>query len=142
MAIIYETANFTLETHEKPEVDRLDGGHLKINPKVKVRDRTELKIAQLIELAKLTALAGKAFVKGMAERGIEIGRINYQDNGNWKPELHIHLYGRAIKAKYQKFGDPIIPGHKPEYQPLNDEDIKAIQRQIEIIKNNEQGWDI
>ena len=40
---------------------------------------------------------------GLKNRGIELGRINYQDNGNWRQELHIHLYGRAKNSKYQKF---------------------------------------
>ena len=33
MAKIYETKNFIVESHEKPEVDRTEGGHIKISPK-------------------------------------------------------------------------------------------------------------
>ena len=53
----------------------------------------------------LTMLIGEAMIIGLNNRGIDIGRINYQDNGNWgvfKPEdpfLHVHLYGRAKSAK-------------------------------------------
>lgn len=130
MALIFETKNFTLESHEQPEVDRLDGGHIKINPKVKVVDRTELSPQLAIELMRLTIVAGKALVDGMKKQGVSIGRINYQDNGNWKPELHIHLYGRAVDATQQKFGDPIIPGHKDSYQPLTAQDIESIRAAI------------
>jgi diadenosine tetraphosphate (Ap4A) HIT family hydrolase len=133
MALIYETENFTLESHEQPEVDRLDGGHIKINPKVPVVDRTQLTPVLAVELMRFTIVAGKALIAGMKKQGIDIGRINYQDNGNWKPELHIHLYGRAVSATQQKFGDPIIPGHKDTYQPLTAEDVKILQDEIERI---------
>ena len=121
--IIYETKNFIVESHEQPEVDRLEGGHIKISPKVEVEDRTKLTAKQAIELMRLTTVTGEALVKMMSSIGVEIGRINYQDNGNWKPSLHVHLYGRARTAIMQKFGDPIKPGHKEEYKPLNNSDV-------------------
>lgn len=65
--------------------------------------------------------------------GIELHRVNYQDNGNWRPEQHLHLYGRAKTAKYQKAGDPIIPGHKDEYQILKDKDIAGLQKEIATL---------
>lgn len=109
MAYIYETENFILESHEHPEVDRLEGGHLKISPKIVVEDRTKLTPKQAIELMRLTIAAGEAMIQAMKQIGVDIGRINYQDNGNRIPELHIHLYGRAKDAKMQKYGNPIIP---------------------------------
>ena len=133
MAIIYESANFLLESHEQPEVDRLEGGHIKISPKVSVVDRTQLTPKQAIELIRMTIVAGKALVAGMKKQGISIGRINYQDNGNWKPQLHIHLYGRATTAIMQKYGDPITPGHKEVYHPLNGSDIEAIKDEIKTL---------
>ena len=70
---------------------------------------------------------------GMKKQGVEIGRINYQDNGNWKPHLHIHLYCRALDAKIQKYGDPITPGHKEGFMPLNKEDINIVRKEIETL---------
>ena len=99
MAIIYETENFTLESHEYPEVDRLDWWHLKINPKIPVEDRSFLSPRQSIELMRFTTISWLAMKQWMAKRWVKIWRINYQDNWNRKPELHIHLYGRAIDAK-------------------------------------------
>lgn len=133
MALIYETSHFILESHDQPEVDRLDGGHIKISPKVPVVDRTQLTPQQAIELMRLTIIAGRALVAGMKRQGVDIGRINYQDNGNWKPQLHIHLYGRARAATQQPFGDPIVPGHKESYSALNQQDIDAIRAEIEQL---------
>lgn len=141
MAIIYEAENFIIESHEKPEIDRLEGGHITISPKIEVEDRTKLTARQAIELIRLTIVAGEALVKMMASIGVEIGRINYQDNGNWKPSLHIHLYGRAKNAVMQKFGDPIIPGHKEKYKPLTDNDIEILKKDIETKLREEKYSD-
>lgn len=141
--LIVQTDNFTLESHEKPEVSRTDGGHLVINPKTPVTDRTELPPKHVIELALLTNVAGSAFRDGMMERGIELGRINYQDNGNWRQELHVHLYGRAVSAAYQTYGEPIKAARRPEdksvQEPLNAADIAAI-RKYAIVHNTEPGY--
>ncbi|KKP68339.1 MAG: hypothetical protein UR66_C0006G0040 [Candidatus Moranbacteria bacterium GW2011_GWE1_35_17] len=138
MAIIYETENFILESHEKPEVDRLEGGHIKISPKIGIEDRTKLTPKQAIELMRLTMLAGEAMKTAMGKSGVEIGRINYQDNGNWTPHLHIHLYGRVKDATIQKYGDPIISGHREEYKPLNGEDIENMEKAIDDLLKEEK----
>lgn len=146
MAIIFESKNFIIESHESPEVDRLEGGHIKISPKVEVEDRTKLTPKQVIEMSKLTMVAGEALVKMMAKIGVVIGRINYQDNGNWKPSLHVHLYGRAKNALMQKYGNPIIPGHKEEYKPLTLEDIKLLNSEIVTLlstqKYSDKEWGV
>ncbi len=141
--LIVETDNFTLESHEKAEVSRTDGGHLVINPKVSIQDRTKLSKDLVIELALLTNLAGKSMVDGMAERGIKIGRVNYQDNGNWRSELHVHLYGRALDATYQVYGEPIKVARRPEYkvvqEPLDEGDVEAV-RNFVFRYNDEFGY--
>lgn len=152
MAFIYETKNFIVEAPDKPHITRTDGGHIKITPKVKVLDRTELSPKLAIELMRLTMIVGEAMATGMNNRGIDIGRINYQDNGNWSvfdptgPYLHIHLYGRAKSATIQKYGDAgYFPqrntGFYDNFEPLNDEDIKEIQKQIQIISKEEKYQD-
>jgi len=133
MAIIYETKNFILESHERPEIDRLEGGHVKISPKISVEDRTKLTPMQAIELMRFTIASGEAMKTSMKKIGVNIGRINYQDNGNWAPHLHVHLYCRAKKAKMQKFGDPVINGHKDEYNPLNEEDIRRVKEELDNL---------
>lgn len=141
MAIIYKTENFIVESHEKPEIDRLEGGHIKISPIVEVEDRTKLSPKQAIELMRLTILVGEAMVSGMKKAGVDIGRINYQDNGNWKPSLHVHLYGRAVTAVMQKYGEPITPGHKDEYKQLTNADIELIQKEINRLLKEEKFAD-
>lgn len=138
---IIETENFELHSHDQPEVGRSDGGHLVIHPKVAVEDRTKLAVELVIELALLTNLAGAAMFAGLKERGIRLGRINYQDNGNWKPELHVHLYGRAIDATYHKFGEPIkaarVLSEKVIQEPLNEGDISAIKAQCHLLADQD-----
>ena len=152
MAFIYETKNFIVEAPDKPHITRTDGGHIKITPKTKVLDRTELSPELAIELMRLTMIVGEAMTIAMNNQGIDIGRINYQDNGNWsvlKPEgpyLHIHLYGRAKSAKINKWGDACyFPQRETEFydnfESLNENDIKEIQKQINIILNKEKYQD-
>ena len=155
MAIIHETKNFIVEAVEEPHITRVDGGHIKIYPKMKKVDRTELTPEEANEVMRLTMIVGEAMTKGMNNRGVDIGRINYQDNGNWsvfKPEgpyFHIHLYGRAKSAKIQKYGDA---AHFPQretgfyggYEPLNEDDVLEIKKQIEEIskqdKYRDENW--
>ncbi|MCA9459286.1 MAG: HIT domain-containing protein [Nanoarchaeota archaeon] len=144
MALIFETENFILESHERPEISREEGGHIKISPKKKISDRSELNPKEAIEFMRLSIVSGIAMKKAMRKNGIQIDRINYQDNGNWKANFHLHLYGRAVGAKMQKLGEPIIPGHKKEYQSLNEKEILDIKTEIEILfsleKYSNEKW--
>lgn len=58
--LIYETQNFILESHDTPEVDRLEGGHIKISPKRVVEDRLCLTPQEVIEMTWLTQISGGA----------------------------------------------------------------------------------
>lgn len=144
MALIAKTKNFLIEAHPQPEVGREDGGHIVVSPTAKVEDRTKLSAGLAKEMVLLTIIAGKAMKAGLAEQGIELGRINYQDNGNWKPELHIHLYGRAVNAKYHPFGHPIksawTAAEKIVQEPLNVEDIECVRKHM-LLDANEPGFE-
>jgi diadenosine tetraphosphate (Ap4A) HIT family hydrolase len=150
MALIYTTDNFVIAAPDQPHIDRDDGGHIIIYPKIKVGDRQQLAKELAIELMMLTIITGQAMRSVMNKHGVDIGRINYQDNGNWSvfdpegPYLHIHLYGRAKSAKIQKYGQACFFPHieeNPEYykklKPLNIQDIKEIR--VEINKLVQQG---
>ena len=136
--LIFESQNFEVITPEHPHVSRGDGGHLIINPKVAVEDRTKLPRDKAAELMKLTMVAGEAMKTVLTQGGIEIGRINYQDNGNWRHELHVHLYGRALGAVIQTYGHPLSFPPTPEafkvqmgnLEPLNKDDIAALKAEI------------
>ncbi len=142
--LIYETLHFKVLAHDKPHVTREDGGHIVILPRVRVKDRTCLSPPLATELMKLTMMVGEAMATALNRRGIDIGRINYQDNGNWGvfsqegPYLHIHLYGRAKTAKIQKYGEALyLPqrhtGFYDLFEPLNDGDIAEIRDEIERL---------
>jgi diadenosine tetraphosphate (Ap4A) HIT family hydrolase len=130
MTTIFESKSFIVMPHPKNEVDRLDGGHIVINPKVTIEDRQQLSPDQAKELMRLTILVGEAMKRYYRSIGIELHRVNYQDNGNWREECHYHLYGRAKTAKYQKAGNPIISGHKDEYENLTTDDVAGLQKEI------------
>ena len=149
---IFETDNFLVETLEKPHVSREEGGHIFISPKVRLLDRTRLSPELAIEMMRLTMVTGEAMVTALAKRGIDIGRINYQDNGNWGvfksegPELHIHLYGRAKNALVQKYGEALLfpqpsTGFYDSCEPLTNEDIEAIRNEIELAFKQEKYQD-
>lgn len=138
MIPVFEARHFSIVTLEQPHVSRGDGGHLIINPRVAVEDRTQLTREQAIELMKLTMVLGEAMKTVLTRRGVDIGRINYQDNGNWRHELHVHLYGRARGAKLQPWGTFLqLPATKADFQarmgdlePLNPGDIADLKAEI------------
>jgi diadenosine tetraphosphate (Ap4A) HIT family hydrolase len=147
-----------VEAPEKPLLDRGDGGHIVVSPKVRVTDRQQLSPKQAIELMRLTLVTGQAMTTVMQANGVDIGRINYQDNGNWTvfhPEgsfLHVHLYGRAKSAQYNTYGQACFFPHKdeaPEYyarfSPLQQKDISdltiEITRLFKLSRYADAEWD-
>lgn len=46
---IYETDNFYIQAAKRPFIDRSEGGHLYLFPKIEVRDRTKLSASLAIE---------------------------------------------------------------------------------------------
>jgi len=152
--IIYQAKNFRVEAPELPLVDREDGGHVVIDPIAKIVDRQQLTPSQAIELMRLTIVTGEAMSNVMKRHGIDIGRINYQDNGNWgafKPEgpfMHIHLYGRARSARVHKYGQACYFPHRdehPEYyskfKPLSSDDIRGMKEEITELFKKEKYAD-
>lgn len=149
MKEIYQTDNFVVVAPSKPLVSREEGGHLKIYPKERIKDRTEMTKELAQEFIELTMLIGKALTRAMTNRGLEITRINYQEMGNWafktdKTEhFHLHIFGRAKSAKHQPYTEAVyLPdrstGFYDEFKPLNQEDITEIKKQITLILRDNQ----
>lgn len=149
---IFKTDNFIVEMFDRPHISRMDGGHIVITPKFRFGDRTELSPSLAMELMRLTMVAGESMMKALNGRGIDIARINYQENGNWSvfspqgPYLHVHLYGRAKSAKIQKYGDAcnfphLETGFYDSVEPLNDGDIEEIKKEIELTFHKEKYQD-
>jgi len=151
MGIIYRGKHFVVRILPKPHVDRKEGGHLIISPKVEVVDRTKLSKEQALELMKLTIIFGGAMMRVLPKRGIKLGRINYQDNGNWalkegKGHLHVHLYGRAKNSVIQQYGEALYfpPKGSNVYthnKPLNAGDVKSILVEVrKLLKGKYKSW--
>lgn len=154
--LFYETKHFIVESHEKPFITRTDGGHIRIRVKDdSITDRTKLDPKTAIELMRLTMVVGTAFEKAMNNLGIPVVKINYQDMGNWawktntKPFLHIHVFGRANNATKQIWPESVyLPdrgtGFYDGFEPLNNEDIEEIKKQIDTVlqeeKYSEEKW--
>ncbi|MBR3164256.1 hypothetical protein IKF15_03065 [Candidatus Saccharibacteria bacterium] len=148
--IIHETKNFIVCAPKTPHIPREDGGHIWIRGrKNNFCSRLDLDSNEAIEVMRLTMLISEAMINGMKNRNINIGRINYQDNGNWayrkgkNPIFHIHLYGRTINSKTQVWGEALVfpneeTGFYDEFEPFNDDDIKEIKKQIAILENTEK----
>ncbi len=149
MAIVFEARHFILKTLAQPHVSRSDGGHIVIDPRVTVKDRTQLTREQAVELVKLTMVGGAAMTTVLTRKGIDVGRINYQDNGNWRHELHVHLYGRARNATLQPWGHALeFPPTREAFQQemgtleaLRDDDIAEIQAEITRLLATDQYRD-
>lgn len=146
---IYETAHFYIQAASRPFIDRTEGGHIYLFPKVPVRDRTQLSPELAIEYMKLSMVIGEALKSAMTRRGVEIGIVNYQDMGNWgvfKPEgptLHMQIYGRAVTATIQKYGDAVqLPrretGFYDNFNPLDNDDINEIKKDIESLLHSDK----
>jgi hypothetical protein len=159
MALIFENADFIVESPELPLVDRNDGGHITITPKRKVIDRQQLTCGEAIEWMRLSIVAGEALQQVMTALGVPIGRVNYQDNGNWSvfkpegPQLHLHIFGRAKNATQQKYGQALFFPHRdthPEFysnvHPLNHRDIFLIREKIiDLLKEKKfsnEKWNV
>ncbi len=147
--IIFETANYIIQTPEKPFIDRLEGGHIRILPKFEISDRTKLTSEQAKEYIKLSMIVGEAMKIGLGKQGIDIGIVNYQDMGNWsvfKPEgptMHMHIFGRAKTATKQKYGEAVLlpqreTGFYDSFKKLTDEDTAVIKKEIERLLDSDK----
>lgn len=148
--VIYETENFVVAVPKVPHIPRTDGGHLWIRAKKQYfNNRVDLEPKLAIEVMRLTLLMGEALQKALKDRGINIERINYQENGNWAyqigadPEFHVHLYGRTKDSITQTWGEALVfpnksTGFYDDFEKLNEEDIKEIKNQIVLLEDTEK----
>lgn len=164
MPIILETKKFIVQGHDKPHHDRNNGGHAKVSPKERYADRTEMPVPLYLAMMQLVMLTGEAITTVMRQKGLDIVRINYQDNGNWSyflsmkrdPHIHIHLYVRSNEEKHPS-GDkrfkafpealyfPFV-GESPEYyesfQPYSEEDCADIRAEMDRLLETEKYQDL
>lgn len=160
MPIILETSKFLVSGHDHPHHDRNNGGHAKIAPKERYGDRTEMPMGLYVVFMQLVMVTGEAITTVMRRKGIDVIRINYQDNGNWSyfpsmkkdPHIHVHLYVRsndekhpANDTRFKAFPEALVfpfIGSNPEYyesfQPYTDMDCSDIRAEIERLLNTDK----
>lgn len=150
MALILETQDFIVESHDKAHHSRENGGHLKIKPKQAFVHRQDMPLDLAAGLMHLTMVAGEAATNVLRRKGLDIVRINYQDNGNWayKPEinkpnhLHMHLYIRTSHEmhpdndpRFQPFPDALVfppptTNYYDHFEPLSSDDCSDIKTEM------------
>lgn len=148
--VIFETVNFTVCVPGMPHIPREEGGHLWIRAKNKQTSCTsELSPKEAVEVVRLTMLTGEAMIAGLKNRGIDIVRINYQENGNWayksdkKPVFHIHLYGRTENSKTQKWPEALVlpakeTGFYNGFERLNEQDTEEILNEMRRLEDSDK----
>lgn len=136
MALIYETEDFKLESVDKPLIDCLEGAHLQISLK---SETTKLSAELQAKLTKFITLVSEAVKFGRRKRGLDIGRIDFQEKGGKKPKLPVQMYCRARGATMQKYSEPIVPKHKAEYKPLDEEDIRILAKEVKKLVKKEKA---
>lgn len=152
MPIIFETENMTVKAHDKPHHSRENGGHIVVAPKLKYEQRYDIPLDIATEMMHVTMVTGEAATNVLRQVGIDVVRINYQDNGNWAykepqypPSIHQHLYIRTNGEKHPMndprfaafpdalcFPDPGT-GYYDSFQPLTIEDCAAIKQEVERL---------
>lgn len=141
--VIYSSKLFDVVIPDTPHVDRNDGGQIDIWPKRKISDRTKLTSEEAKELMKLSMVFGEAMLIVLRKNGVDIDKVNYQENGNWSNVMHLHLYGRAKSSKHQKFGEALnFPkpetGFYDKNRILTDSDIRGIKLEAEKLLKSDK----
>lgn len=148
MPRILETKNLIVKAHDEPHHSRENGGHIVVSPKQAYVQRYDIPLDVATELMHTTMLVGEAATNVLRKTGIDVVRINYQDNGNWaykdpepKPGVHIHLYIRtthechpANDPRFQTFPDALYfpdraTGYYDQFKPLTSEVCASIKEE-------------
>lgn len=146
---ILETTRFTLVAPDRPHHSRENGGHVVLAPKQVFEHRHQMPLPLAAGLMHLTMVVGEALTTVLRAEGLDVVRINYQDNGNWaykvdpvRPRLHVHLYVRTSHEKhpaddprFQAFPDALVfpdrgTGYYDGFEPLAPGTIAAVADEI------------
>jgi diadenosine tetraphosphate (Ap4A) HIT family hydrolase len=95
-------------------IDRADGGHLVVEPRRPVWERSALSARELAGWSRLVAAAGAAMLECLPQ--LREGCVNYWEAGNWalhdaaepagpkavrdSRRVHLHLFGRSRDARH------------------------------------------
>jgi hypothetical protein len=154
-----EMFSFTGGTILRPKTvlcDRLDGGHLIVNPPRPVWERSCLSAHELIRWSLLVAATGKAMLEVLPV--LAGGCLNYWEAGNWalndlaepvgpksveeNRQVHMHIFGRSRASRDSdwrwgespKFPDFVHSGQwASRFSPLLELETRQIARRVAIL---------
>ena len=138
---VYEDRYFQVVSPARPLNCRDDGGHLILQKKETVTDRSDLSYQEAIDFMRISMAVGRAMYDVL---GIE--RMNYEDLGNWGiddpggAKMHLHFFGRSREQVHQIRGHHMFlypKGHKiyeGHLKPFTEEDVSRLRaRVVEIL---------
>ncbi len=144
-SIVYEDQYFQLVSPQCPYNSREDGGHLILNKKEEVTDRSEMTYQEAIDFMRISMVVGRAMYDVL-----NIERMNYEDLGNWGldtpggAKMHLHFYGRAKVQIHQTRGEHLSLFHKghPIYSghlhPFSDKELQRLEERILQLEKEEK----
>jgi diadenosine tetraphosphate (Ap4A) HIT family hydrolase len=106
-----------------PMVYREDGGHLILLPNRHVTDIQYFTREESLEYISLCQSVSRVMYDLLPKFGIDLGRINYHDNGNLEADKkigahqHLHFFGRSRDAKRQVWKSNL---YFPTFDPANE----------------------
>lgn len=141
--LVYRAEHHSLFFPKVPMVYREDGGHLILLPHRHVVDRRDFSGGEALEYMRFSMIVSDVMYTALPSFGIDIGRINYHDNGNLEADKkigahqHLHFFGRARGACHQKWKenlcfpmfDPTLPYYSNSTH-FNDQEKKLLRQRI------------
>jgi diadenosine tetraphosphate (Ap4A) HIT family hydrolase len=135
--VLLEAAGGTLVCPAKVLCDRRDGGHLIVNPRRPVWERSALTTGELLAWSLLVAATGAAMLDVLP--ALQGGCLNYWEAGNWAlndaaapvgpksplehRRVHMHLFGRSRAAQHPDWRW----GESPRFPAFADSDQWSAQ---------------
>ena len=154
--VLYKGPGGTVVLPQPPFLDRLDGGHLIVNPPRRVWEQSELTAVELAHWCFLVGAFGRAMIDVLPQ--LDGGCVNYFEAGNWAlndaappkgpkraPDhrrVHMHIFGRSPRAKHPSWhwGEaPRLPDYKERkswaagFAPLEDKECRAIVKRARTL---------
>jgi hypothetical protein len=154
--MIFESESGNVVCPDQVLCDRRDGGHLIVNPRRVVWERSALNVGELLAWSILVAATGQAMLDVLP--ALEGGCLNYWDAGNWslneqaapaggkRPvehrRVHQHIFGRSPRAQHRdwRWGEsPRFPTFADadawcaQFAPLTLEECDAIAARIAAL---------
>ena len=154
--VLYKGPGGTVVLPQPPFLDRLDGGHLIVNPPRRVWEQSELTAVELAHWCFLVGAIGRAMIDVLPQ--LDGGCVNYFEAGNWAlndapppkgpkraPDhrrVHMHIFGRSPRARHPswRWGEaPRLPDYKDRkswaegFAPLEDKECRAIIKRARTL---------